>query len=60
MSVGASSGAAAAAVIAEAIKASGAIVKVEPNAFVEILRRVEDPLIVFATGGFFTTKSPCG
>jgi len=47
---------AAAAAIAEAIKASGVIVRVEPVNFLSILERQEGPLVVHATGGFFTTN----
>ena len=46
-------GATAYAAIAQAIKASGAIVRVEPEAFLEILSKVKDPLVVVAKGGFF-------
>jgi hypothetical protein len=58
MSAGASAGgaAAAAAAMAQAIKASGAIVRVEWRDFLEILGRQKEPLVVFATGGFFTTN----
>ena len=49
-------GAAAVAVIAQAIKASGAIVSVEPNDFESIANRADSPLIVCATGGLFSTK----
>ena len=58
MSGGAAAGAAAAAAaaVAQAIKASGAIVQVEPESFLEILGRQEEPLVVHATGGFFTTN----
>ena len=48
--------AAAAAAIANAIKASGVIVRVSPGDFANILRRVENPLIVYSKGGFFTTR----
>lgn len=48
--------AAAAAAIANAIKASGAIVNVESDDFEIILRRAEAPLVVCATGGVFSTK----
>ncbi len=48
--------AAAAAAIANAIKASGAIVNVESGDFETILRRVEAPLVVCATGGVFSTQ----
>lgn len=59
MSAGASAGAsaaAAAAAIAQAIKASGAIVRVEPADFLRILERQQAPLVVHATGGFFSTS----
>ena len=55
MSAGAA-GAAAAAAIANAIKASGVIVRVEPDDFLGILRRQPGALVVHATGGFFTTN----
>jgi len=48
--------AAAAAAIANAIKASGVLVRVDPNNFEAILRKVEKPLIISAIGGLFTTK----
>ena len=46
--------AAVAAVIANAIKASGAVVRVEPETFVNLLRRVEKPLIIYQESGFFS------
>jgi hypothetical protein len=46
----------AAAAVAQAIKASGAIVRMEPNDFSDILRRQESPLVVHATGGVFNTN----
>ena len=54
----AGAGAAAAAAIANAIKASGAIVRVEPDDFVSIACRVDTPLIVMKEGGtgFFSGK----
>lgn len=55
MSAGAAAGAAAAA-IAQATKASGVIVRVEPDDFLGILRRQPNALVVQATGGFFTTS----
>jgi hypothetical protein len=48
---GSTSGAAAAVAIAEAIKASGTIVRVEPAAFLSVLERSETPLVVMAEGG---------
>ena len=56
MSAGASAGAAAAAAVAQAIKASGAIVRVEPADFLKILERQQAPLVVQASGGFFSTS----
>jgi hypothetical protein len=59
MAYGAESGAVAAAgeaAVADAIKASGAIVSVDPDAFETILGKVETPLIVCAEGGVFKTK----
>ena len=48
--------AAAAAAIARAIKASGTIVRVEPEDFVSLLKRQQEPLVVHAVGGFFTAS----
>ena len=50
----AGAGVAAAAAIANAIKASGAIVRVEPDEFLKVISRIEKPLVVHATGGAFT------
>jgi len=44
--------AAAYAAIAQAVKASGAIVRVEPDDFLKIISKVKDPLVVVAKGGF--------
>lgn len=44
--------AAAAAVVTQAIKASGAIVSVSPEDFSTILGRSREPLVVRAPGGF--------
>ena len=51
---GATAGASAAAAIAQAIKASGVLIKVEPEAFSTIVSKSESPLIVMAEGGVFT------
>jgi hypothetical protein len=48
--------AAQAAAIAQAIKASGTLVRVEPQDFLRILNRQEAPLIVRAPGGVFRTR----
>ena len=48
--------AAAAAIIANAIKASGAIVRVEPKDFATLLRKADKPLVVYAEGGLLSTN----
>ena len=53
MAFGASS---AAAAIAQAIKASGVLVRVAPDEFVKILGRAKEPLVVVAEGGLFRTN----
>ena len=50
-------GAAAAAAIAQAIKASGAIVRMDPENFVQIVHRAEEPLVVMATSKIFGRTS---
>lgn len=52
-----SNGAAAAAAIAQAIKASGAIVRMEPNDFMQIVGRANDPIVVMATSKVFRKTS---
>ena len=44
--------AAHAAAIAQAIKASGVLIRVEAGEFLRILHKQDDPLIVIAPGGF--------
>ncbi|MFV2072668.1 MAG: hypothetical protein ACC742_08450 [Thermoanaerobaculales bacterium] len=51
---GATAATSAAATIANAIKASGVIVKVEPGDFQAIVDRQEAPLVVTAEGGFLS------
>lgn len=53
---GPTAAAAAAAAIANAIKASGVLVRVEPEDFLVILSQVEDPLVVQATSTFLGTR----
>ena len=50
----AAGGAAAAAAIANAIKASGVLLRLDPTEFLKIVGRAPDPLVVTATGGLFT------
>jgi hypothetical protein len=52
----ASASAGAAGAVANAIKASGAIVSVESREFETVLKRVEAPLVVCAEGGFLSRK----
>lgn len=47
-------GAAHAAAIANAVKAVGIICRVEPHDFVNIIRKVDKPLVVCYEGGFFS------
>ena len=51
-----SAGAAAAAAIAQAVKASGVIVRVTPEDFENILSKSDKPLVICATGGFISTN----
>jgi len=44
---------AAAAAIANAIKASGVLIRVEPEEFSKLMNRARDPLIVVAEAGIF-------
>ena len=51
----AAAGAAAAAAIANALKASGVVVRVDSVNFQTIIRKIEKPLIIHAEGGLFKT-----
>ena len=54
--MGAEGAAIMAQIIADAIKASGTVVRVEPEAFQKILGKVDNPLIVYAEGGVISTN----
>ncbi|MEW6051881.1 MAG: hypothetical protein AB1644_12580 [Candidatus Zixiibacteriota bacterium] len=54
---GGAEGGAAAAAIANAIKAAGGIVRLEPGEFAKILVRTDAPLVVTGFGGVFTRKN---
>ena len=54
--MGAEGAAAIAAMIANAIKASGTVVKVEPEEFVKVLNKAEKPLVIYAEGGVISTN----
>lgn len=56
MAEGAAVAAAAAAQVAQAIKASGVLVRVEPEEFQKLLAKQEQPLVVCAVGGFLSTN----
>jgi hypothetical protein len=45
--------AAAQAAIANALKASGVVVRLEPSEWLAILKRTDAPLVVIGTGGVF-------
>ena len=45
--------AAHAAVVAQAIKASGVLVRIEPDEFVRIVGQQDEPLVIRARGGVF-------
>ena len=44
------------AAIANAIKASGVVLRVDPENFLRIVAKTEKPLVVCATGGFVSTN----
>lgn len=48
--------AAHAAAVVQAIKASGAIVRVEPDAFVHLVSQQDDPLVIHALAGVFKKR----
>ena len=49
-------GAVVAAVIAQAIKASGTIVNMKPEEFSLLLDRMDEPMVVMALGGILNTN----
>lgn len=48
--------AAIAAMIANAIKASGTLVRVEPSEFAKIVNKVDSPLVIYTEGGLISTN----
>jgi uncharacterized UPF0146 family protein len=50
----AASAGAIAAIIANAIKASGTVVRIEPAEFLKIVKKVEAPLVIYTRGGFLS------
>ena len=55
MSAAGAAGGGAAAAIAQAIKASGVLVRLEPDEFLKVVYRIEAPLVVFTETSFFGT-----
>ncbi len=47
---------AATAAVAQAIKASGAIVKISPEGFKALLQRAKEPLVIVSQGGLISKK----
>jgi hypothetical protein len=54
--MGATGAGAAAAAVANAIKASGTLVRVSSTNFLTIVSRSEEPLVIVAEGGVFSTS----
>jgi hypothetical protein len=54
--MGAEAAVIAAQMIANAVKASGALVKIEPAEFLKILKKVQNPLVIYAEGGMISTN----
>jgi hypothetical protein len=52
----AAAGAAVAVAIANAIKASGVVVRLDSANFQTILRKIENPLVIYAEGGMFKSN----
>jgi hypothetical protein len=46
----------AAAAIAQAIKASGTLVRVDPDHFLRLLNKLEEALVITARGGLFQPR----
>jgi len=54
--MGAEGAAVVAAMIANAIKAIGTVVKIEPEEFAKVLNKTEKPLVIYAEGGVISTN----
>jgi len=54
--VSAAGAAAVAAAIAQAIRASGVLVRVSPEDFQQVLRKADQPLVIYAKGGLFSSN----
>ncbi len=49
-------GAVIAEIIANAVKASGTVVRIEPDQFAAIVNKVERPLVIYCEGGLISTN----
>jgi hypothetical protein len=56
MTDGGAAAAAGAEAVAQAIKASGVVVRLEPAEFLNVLAKQQEPLVVCAAGGFLSTS----
>ena len=45
-----------AVMIANAVKASGTVVRIDPEEFLKILKKVDAPLVIYAEGGMISTN----
>ena len=54
--MGAEAAVIAAQMIANAVKASGTVVRIEPEEFVKILKKIDAPLVIYAEGGMISTN----
>ena len=54
--MGAEGAAVAAQMIANAIKASGTLIRIEPAEFAKILKKIESPLVIYTEGGVISTN----
>lgn len=43
-------------IIANAVKASGTVVRVEPSEFAKLLDKAENPLVIYTQGGVISTN----
>jgi hypothetical protein len=55
-SAGTEAAVAAAAARIQAVRASGVVVQLEPEAFESVVNRMERPLVVRASGGFLSSR----
>lgn len=54
--MGAEGAAIAAQMIANAIKASGTLIRIEPAEFAKIVQKIDSPLVIYREGGVISTN----